>query len=110
VGAAITIAVILALLATGLLWVWPTMVANRIGSEKQRENPWLWGFALGWIGVLILVNAPSPRLVVITPFVEGPPTTKTCPRCAETVKRAANVCRFCGYRLNLDQAGPYSGA
>lgn len=35
---------------------------------------------------------------------EAPPDTKTCPECAETVKAAAKLCRFCGHRF--DQASP----
>ena len=34
-----------------------------------------------------------------------PPDTKVCPRCAETVKSAALVCRFCGYEFG-DGASP----
>jgi hypothetical protein len=33
-----------------------------------------------------------------------PEALKTCPDCAEEVKEAANVCRFCGYRFDVEAA------
>lgn len=33
------------------------------------------------------------------PATSGMPTTKTCPRCAEDVKFAAQVCRYCGHEF-----------
>jgi len=30
--------------------------------------------------------------------------TKTCPRCAETIKAAAVVCRFCNHEFNQEAA------
>ena len=36
--------------------------------------------------------------------------TQRCPDCAETVKAAAKVCRFCGYRFESEDGGPGSGS
>ena len=45
-----------------------------------------------------------PAVVAATPPVSAPATSesKVCPDCAETVRAAAKMCRFCGYRFAGD--------
>lgn len=59
------------------------------------------------IGILafiyLLVVKPSGKLVVSYEFVSeeerAKSAEKTCPRCAETVKQQAAICRFCNYEF-----------
>ena len=72
----------------------PTLIAyNR--KHKSRAGVallnLLFGWTLlGWIVCFVWACAGEP----------APGDTKTCPACAEIVKAAANVCRFCGHRFD----------
>lgn len=59
------------------------------------------------IGVLVfiymLIVKPPGTLTVTYEHRDGEPSVsegKTCPKCAEQVKIAATVCRFCGYEFS----------
>jgi hypothetical protein len=49
------------------------------------------------IGRLATAIRPDGTLTVTYQFQGLTETTKVCPRCAETIKAAAVVCRFCGH-------------
>jgi hypothetical protein len=76
-----------------------------------------WGLNVAMIASISLSAAAIIlALVRRDPVIEGPaqpapvreaaPKTKTCPDCAETVLAAARVCKYCGYRYELDLQGP----
>ncbi len=60
---------------------------------------------LGTIGGILLVATRSQPSMAAR--VESPRETqidsKVCPRCAETVKAAAQVCRFCGHEFTASE-------
>ncbi len=69
-------------------------------------SDFFWAFVLCFllVGVLVfiymLIVKPAGTLSVTYELREdtAPPTDeKTCPRCAEQVKAAAKICRFCGH-------------
>ena len=49
-----------------------------------------------------VASTPPGDMPPVTP-APAPPTDKQCPFCAETIKREARVCRFCGYNLLTGQ-------
>jgi len=37
-----------------LSWAGSIYAAHKLGTRKDRYNCWLWGFFLGWIGVVVV--------------------------------------------------------
>ena len=98
-----------ALFVVGLIWlVLPIWVGHRIGKPKGRAG-WLWGFFLGWIGVIIVallrptIDAPALRKRVAAPPLDMP-LTRHCPHCKELMRRDAAVCPHCGLESGTDSA------
>lgn len=59
--------------------------------------------AIGPMGSYIESMMRQRRLGHVAPSTS--PDTKTCPRCAEDVKAAALVCRYCGFEFGPHPAG-----
>ncbi len=80
------------------LYFLPTIFAG------ERKHPSGWGILavnlflgwtiIGWVGALAWSLAATGR--ENTPSASD---TRPCPRCAEAIKRAALVCRFCGHEM-----------
>jgi hypothetical protein len=96
-----------------IAWLFLSVVLGIAASGRGRNG-------IGW-GILAMLISPLfaflllialPRLTPIAVQVSQPDTSfqpagiKTCPRCAETVKAAALVCRFCGHEFEASPAGP----
>jgi hypothetical protein len=73
-------------------------ITGRVWRSKGGKywNGVCYGLFLGLLGILYVA-------LVKPTYTVGPPTTgrvdKVCPRCAELVKRGAQVCRFCGHEF-----------
>lgn len=81
-------------------WLVMAAIVAMAASSRGRS-------AIAWFGIAVLI---SPLFALIAVLVIGPPKvirigvpqkpdTMACPRCAETIKRAALICRFCRHEM-----------
>jgi RNA polymerase subunit RPABC4/transcription elongation factor Spt4 len=79
------------------------------GTSRCREC----GATLGWRRIEgaaditpFVSRLPEPPKVEEPPKIEAVQSEeKVCPDCAETIKAAAKVCRYCGYRFESEETG-----
>lgn len=96
----LAVAIFLFIILVALVWIVPVFKAVEIAKRKRVSGGWLWGIALGWIGVWVLMAHPSPVDFAIRPHIVAAPDLKKCPRCAELVQVQAKVCRFCQHTFD----------
>lgn len=100
----------LALMLVGFcIYMLPAIVAAQRDHTQSTAIFWLniglgWTF-VGWVVAFVwaCTNQPKvivtrmPKQVVPTGPIAEATSLKDCPACAETVKSAAKICRYCGY-------------
>jgi hypothetical protein len=88
------------------LWTAFAIAVGVLAERYGRSGGW-WGlaalvFSPLLAGVMLLAAGkavPQGHLALASPLqsVPGADDIKICPKCAETIKAAAVLCRFCGY-------------
>lgn len=83
------------------LWIICGIGAGMIGAAKRaRGCSWmLAGFLLGPIGLLIAIGMPRDEAALQRESVMLG-ELRACPSCAELIRPAAVVCRYCGADLS----------
>jgi len=85
----------------------PAIIATDRGHRQMASIFWLDLFLgwtlLGWVAALVWATSNPVAVSMTAGHAAGiapDGREKTCPRCAETVKAAALVCRYCGHEFD----------
>jgi len=87
--------------------IWWIIFSTAVGiwaGQKGRS-------AVAWTFLAMLIS-PAVTWLIVFAMAPLPPLTRiatqTCPRCAEEVKVAAKVCRYCGHEFPAREFGTRS--
>jgi hypothetical protein len=95
-----------------VIWIIVAIVGAIVAGNKGRS-------AVGWfflcllltpLAILVLLALPTLKLPEPQPVrvvAEPEDATKTCPQCAEVIKAAAKICRFCRHEFSTNPSGPW---
>jgi hypothetical protein len=88
-----------------LVWIVLAVVGAIVASNKGRSGAGWFFICLLLTPLMILIllalptrKSPQPQPVRVIE-ASADEATKTCPQCAETVRAAAKICRFCRYEF-----------
>jgi hypothetical protein len=88
-----------------VVWIVLAFVGAIVASNRGRSGAGWFFLCLLLTPLMLLVllalptrKLPQPQPVRVIEASDHEPT-KTCPQCAETVKAAAKICRFCRYEF-----------
>lgn len=87
-----------------MIWIICGIAASAVASGKGRSGVgWiLIGLLLGPLALLgAMMLSRDPAQAERAGYQSG--ALRDCPRCAETVKAQARVCRFCGTKLEPER-------
>ena len=89
----------------------PNWVASARGHHNANAifvtNLLLGWTVLGWIVALVWsLTAVNRKAQDVAPSEQAVPDTRPCPFCAETIKKAAVVCRYCGRDIGPEVSQP----
>ena len=96
------ITVIAVVIAHGLVF---GLFCQYIAYQKARDGvTWFYvGFFFGIIALLALIGLARPDAKEVTGIAKEN-ENMDCPKCAESIKKRAKVCRFCGFNLLHDKS------